>query len=105
MLDGKPISVSSAFFGCEFARKIARGVVRHLIRTGFRIPLLVIHAVENSAEFSGVFAQQIVHTEPVLGSLNLTRIGWAHRVDGVGPDDAGFEIAHKIPEFQAAGIV
>ena len=50
-------------------------------------------------------SKQIVHAEPVLGSLNLARVGRADRVDGIGPDDAGLEKTHLIPEFQAAGMV
>src|SRR6476646_6273138 len=49
--------------------------------------------------------QEIVHAEPILGSLNLAGVSGADRVDGVGPDNARFEIAHVTPEFQATGIV
>src|SRR5579872_3300354 len=49
--------------------------------------------------------QEVVHAEPVLGSLNLARVSRADGVDRIGPNNTGFEIAHMTPEFQAAGIV
>src|SRR5580698_9708852 len=69
-----------------------------------RIPLLVIHSVENPAQLGGARAQQAVHTKTEFGGLDFAGIGRADGVDRIRPNDAGLQEIEAPEEFQSLRV-
>src|SRR5262245_21599979 len=61
------------------------------MRVGFWAPFLVVNAIENAVQVLATRAQYAVQPKAVFGSLDLARVGGAHRVQRVAEDNPALQ--------------
>ena len=83
-----------------FARQIFRGVARRQVPVRGRVPLRIIHAVQNTAQVRRAPPQHAVQFFSELRRLNLLGIFPAHRGQHVGVDQPALEEIEVIELLQ-----
>src|SRR5262249_25627599 len=99
----KPKLAQQSTFALAFAGQVIDRIGPRDVAVGFRVPLGVIHTVDDSSDWPVLAKERIQPKAQFLG-LNLLRVTFTHRAYGVAPRNAAFEQIHFSEELELIRI-